>query len=118
MAFQSHQATHDVTTKVDSNAVKQSIRNLVLMMHGDIPFKPDIGCQVYGLLFDNTDLIGMQIAREAIINVIAQYEPRASVIDVVLSDTLDRNGVDIAIYFTVLNNDALEMVSVFVDRLR
>ena len=118
MAFQSHPVSHDVTTKTDANAVKQSIRNLVLMMHSDIPFKPDIGCQIYGLLFDNSDLIGLQIARQAVIDVLSQYEPRAAVIDVVITDSLIQNGVDITIFFTVLNNSTMESVGVFVNRLR
>lgn len=118
MLFQAHPATNDVTTKVDSSAVKQSIRNLVLTMNYERPFHPEKGCQMYGLLFENVDIISLQIAKQSIINVITTYEPRANLIEVVLEDLSYKNAVNINIYFTVLNSDVVEEVSVYVDRLR
>lgn len=118
MLFQQHPATHDVVTKVDAAAVKQSIRNLVLTMNYDRPFHPELGCQVYGMLFENVDAISLHMAKQSIINIITQQEPRANLIDVVLEDLSDRNTVNISIYFSVVNSDTVEMVSVFVDRLR
>lgn len=118
MLFQIHPGTHDITAKVDAAAVKQSIRNLVLTMNYERPFHPEKGCQIYGLLFENVDAISLQIAKQSIVNVISQYEPRANLIDVILEDRSYVNAVNIDIYFTVLNSDVVESVSVFVDRLR
>lgn len=118
MLFQPHPATHDVTTKVDAAAVKQSIRNLVLTMNYERPFHPEKGCQIYGLLFENVDIISLQIAKQSVINVITQYEPRCNLIEVVLEDLSHVNAVNINIYFSVLNSDSVESVSVYVDRLR
>ena len=118
MIFQAHPATHDVTTKVDAAAVKQSIRNLVLTMNYERPFHPEKGCQMHGLLFENVDIISLQIAKQSIINVITTYEPRANLIEVVLEDLSYQNAINISIYFSVLNSDVTENVSVFVDRLR
>jgi phage baseplate assembly protein W len=118
MIFNAHPVSHDVVTKVDASAVKQSIRNLVLTMNYEKPFHPEKGCQIYGLLFENVDMVSLQIAKQSIINVITQYEPRANLIEVVLEDLSTQNAVNISIYFTVLNSDAVEQVDVFVDRLR
>lgn len=118
MMFQLHPATHDVVTKVDSAAVKQSIKNLVLTMNYERPFHPEKGCQVYGLLFENIDPVTLQVAKQSILNVLSQYEPRANVIDVIVEDLSTQNAINIDIYFTVLNNDVVENVSVYIDRLR
>lgn len=118
MIFQAHPVTNDVVTKTDANAVKQSIRNLVLTMNYERPFHPEKGCQVYGLLFENVDIVSLQIAKQSIINVLNQYEPRANLIDVVLEDLSYVNAINIEIFFSVLNNDVVEQVSVYVDRLR
>ena len=118
MIFDVHPVSHDVVTKVDATAVKQSIRNLVLTMNYDVPFHPEKGCQIYGLLFENVDSVSLQIARQSVINVITTYEPRANLIDVVLEDLSHLNAVNVSIYFTVLNSDVVEQVDVYVDRLR
>ena len=118
MLFQSHPATHDVTVKTDVNSVRQSIKNLVLTMNYERPFHPELGCQMYSMLFSPLDLISSQVVKQSIINVITQYEPRANVLDVIIDDQLKTNSVNIKIIFTVLNNDVEEQVDVFIDRLR
>ena len=118
MLFQAHPATHDVTTKVDAATIKQSIRNLVLTMNYERPFHPEKGCQMYGLLFENVDIISLQIAKQSIINVLTTYEPRANLIEVVLEDMSYKNAVNVSIYFTIVNSDVVEEVSIYVDRLR
>jgi phage baseplate assembly protein W len=118
MLFPNHPVTNDVGTKTDVSAVKQSIKNLVLTMNYDRPFHPEIGCQVYGLLFEHMDVITTEIAKQTIINVIVTYEPRATLHDVVIEESSQRNGVDISIFFSVLNNDRVENISIFINRLR
>lgn len=116
--FQAHPVSHDLVSKVDAAAVKQSIRNLVLTMNYERKFHPEKGCQMYGLLFENVDMISLQIAKQSIINVITQYEPRANLIDVTFEDLSTINTINVTIYFSVLNNNAVEEVSVFVNRIR
>lgn len=118
MMFQAHPVSHDLVSKVDAAAVKQSIRNLVLTMNYERKFHPEKGCQMYGLLFENVDMISLQIAKQSIINVITQYEPRANLIDVTFEDLSTINTINVTIYFSVLNNNAVEEVSVFVNRIR
>jgi len=118
MLFPSHPVTNDVGTKSDVAAIKQSIKNLVLTMNYDRPFHPEIGCQVYGLLFEHMDVITTEIAKQTIINVVMAYEPRATLHDVVIEESSQRNGVDVSIFFSALNNDRVESISVFVNRLR
>lgn len=117
MVFNPHPVSHDLVTKVDASAVKQSIRNLVLTMNYERPFHPELGCQVYSLLFDNINIMTLQVMKQSVINVIVQHEPRANLLEVVVENDVS-NAVNIIIYFTVLNNDIVEQVSVFVDRIR
>lgn len=118
MVFQSHPVTNDIATKSDVSAVKQSIRNLVLTQHYERPFHPEKGCQIYSLLFENINAVTLQIARQVVINVLTQYEPRANILDVVIEDQSIHNAVNVTIYFTVINSDIVEQVSVYVDDLR
>ncbi len=118
LVFAAHPMTNDVVTKIDAAAVKQSIRNLVMTMNYERPFHPEKGCQIYGMLFENVTSTTLNVAKQSIVDVITQYEPRANLVDVVIEDALSNNAINISIYFTLLNIDVVESVSVFIDRLR
>ena len=98
--------TNDVTTVTDVNAVKRSVRNLLLTNHYDRPFHPEIGSNVTSLLFENFGPItGNQLARQ-IEEMIANFEPRARVESVECFPLQDRNTYDVRIYFYVENMPA------------
>jgi phage baseplate assembly protein W len=101
--FTVNPVTSDVTTVTDVNAVKRSVRNLLLTNHYDRPFHPEIGSNVSALLFENFGPItGNQLARQ-IEEMIANFEPRARVESVECFPLPDRNTYDIRIYFYVEN---------------
>ena len=101
--FSINPVTSDVTTVTDVNAVKRSVRNLLLTNHYDRPFHPEIGSNVTALLFENFGPItGNQLARQ-IEEMIANFEPRARVESVECFPLPDTNTYDIRIYFYVEN---------------
>ena len=51
--FTRNPVTGDVATVTDVNAVKRSIRNLLLTNHYERPFHPEIGSDIPALLFEN-----------------------------------------------------------------
>ena len=73
--FTSNPVTGDVTNVTDVNAVKRSVRNLLLTNHYDKPFHPEIGSNVTALLFENFGPItGNQLSR-TIEELISNFEP-------------------------------------------
>ena len=76
LMFTKHPATADVTKKIDEEAVKSSIRNLISTKNYERPFHPEIGCQIYSLLFENFNPITVQVMKRTIFQVIEKYEPR------------------------------------------
>ena len=101
--FTVNPVTSDVTTVTDVNAVKRSVRNLLLTNHYDRPFHPEIGSNVQALLFENFGPItGNQLTR-TIEEMIANFEPRARVESVECFPLPDTNTYDVRIYFYVEN---------------
>ena len=101
--FTSNPVTGDVTTLTDVNAVKRSVRNLLLTNHYDRPFHPEIGSNVQALLFENFGPItGNQLSR-TIEEMIANFEPRARVETVECYPISDTNSYDVRVYFYVEN---------------
>jgi len=121
--FTKNPLTKDVSKVTDVQAIKRSVRNLVLTDRGERLFHPEIGGDVKGSLFENFTPIMEVELRSAIKNVIEIYEPRVVLEDVKVNDPsgndLDNNRLRITIQFYLANvPEVLEEVDVFLNRIR
>lgn len=107
----------DIFLLTDIDAVKNSIRNLVLSEIYDRPFQPELGTRISSSLFENGNPLLYDIIKSDIENVIRQYEPRISKITADVADTLDQNALRVNIYF-VLNNDLPSEMEFIINRVR
>ena len=109
----------DVNKVTDIQAVKRSIRNLVLLNTYEKPFHPEIAGGVREMLFENmTPIVGQIIARK-VEDVIENFEPRARLVGVRAIPDFDRNIYNVSIEFYVVNAPTeLVDLSVMLERLR
>ena len=109
----------DVNKVTDIQAVKRSVRNLILLNTYDKPFHPEIAGGVREMLFENmTPIVGQIIARK-VEDVIENFEPRARLVGVRAIPNLDRNAYELSIHFYVVNAPTeLVDLSVMLERLR
>ena len=117
--FFSKKSNKDVNKVTDVEAVKRSVRNLILLNSYEKPFHPEIAGDVRGLLFENmTPLTSAVIARK-IQDVIENFEPRARLTGVNVVPDFDRNAYDVTVYFYVVNAPTeLVEVTQLLERLR
>ena len=117
--FSKKATSKDISKVTDIQAVKRSIRNLVLTNHYEKPFHPEIGSGVRDMLFEPmTPLTAYMLARQ-VENVVENWEPRARLIGVRASPNLDRNEYEITIEFYVVNTPTeLVDLTIFLERLR
>ena len=117
--FFSKKSNKDVNKVTDVEAVKRSVRNLVLLNSYEKPFHPEIAGDVRGLLFENmTPLTSAVIARK-IQDVIENFEPRARLTGVQAVPDFDRNLYEVTVYFYVVNAPTeLVEVTQLLERLR
>lgn len=118
LLFTSHPSTKDITLKTDEDAVKASIRNLISTNNFERPFHPEIGCQIYGLLFENLSPLTIQIMKQTIIDVIDKFEPRAVVLDVFINDSIDKNSIDVDVVFKIINSEKPVSIKTAITRAR
>ena len=117
--FSKNQGNGDVNKITGIEAVKRSIRNLVLLNFYEKPFNPEIGSDVRYLLFENMSPLTSVVLAEAIEDVIEDFEPRARVISVRAFPNLDRNEYEVTIEFFVVNTPTeLVDMTVFLEVLR
>ena len=117
--FSMKKASKDISRVFDIQAVKRSVRNLILMNHYEKPFHPEIGSGVRDVLFENMTPTTSHILTRKIEMVIEAFEPRARLISVTASPNLDRNEYECTISFYVVNAPTeLVDLTVFLERLR
>jgi len=116
--FTMHPVTHDVARKYDEEAIKQSVKNLVLTQNYERPFHSEVGSQIRGLLFEPATPMLNVMLRRAISDTITNFEPRVKLNDVVVNMSPDNNAVDVAIYFTIINTTRPLQVNLILTRTR
>lgn len=113
--------TNDVGSKTDTNAIKQSVTNLVMTNFGERPFHPEIGSDVNSLLFEPASALTYSIIEDAIKNVLDNFEPRIQVTSVRVDDTpnnIDQNSVFVRITFIFLEKNEEDSFDIVLERLR
>lgn len=117
--FSKNQGNGDVNKITGIEAVKRSIRNLVLLNFYEKPFNPQIGSDVRYLLFENMSPLTSVVLAEAIEDVIEDFEPRARLISVRAFPNFERNEYEVTIEFFVTNTPTeLVDMTVFLEVLR
>ena len=116
--FLPHPTTKDVLRKTGIDSVKRSVRNLILTNFYDRPFRPYIGSNVQKLLFENANPLVEGFIRDAIKEVIENFEPRVLVKKVDALFDYDNNGYNVRIYFIVLNSSEPAVTTLFLERIR
>ena len=112
-------ATKDVNKVTDVQAVKRSVRNLVLLNHYEKPFHPEIGSGIREMLFEPMTPITAVILGKKVEDVIENFEPRARLVGVKSAPDLDRNAYDLTVEFYVVNAPTeLVQLDVLLERLR
>lgn len=110
--------SEDVALKKNEEAVKEAIKNLLLTDKGERLMQPNLGGNIRAMLFENITPATIKLIQDQVETTIRQYEPRASVIEVSVTSSLDDNNVQIIVYFYINSIEQPISVSVFLERIR
>jgi phage baseplate assembly protein W len=116
--FTRHPATNDVATRIGDQAIIRSVRNLVNMSNYDKVFHPEVGGVVRQLLFENVTAMTAQNIKDAITDVINNFEPRVSLSSVVVNSREDLNSYGVSISFYIVNQATPTTINLFLERVR
>jgi phage baseplate assembly protein W len=108
----------DLAVKRDEEAIKESMKNLILTDRGERLMQPYIGGNIRAMLFENNTPATIKMIQEQIRTTIETYEPRVSIIDINVLSSLDENTVKVDIYFYINNVEQPISLSVFLERTR
>ena len=110
---------NDVNKVTDIQAVKRSVRNLILLNAFEKPFHPEISSGVRDMLFENMSPVVASILNKQIEDVVVNFEPRVRLVGVRALPDYDRNIYNVTLEFYVVNAPTeLVDLSVMLERIR
>ena len=113
-----HPIRKDIIPLKDDEAIKNSVKNLILTNFFERPFQPQVGANLRGLLFEPADAITKYELSDGIKQVLEDFEPRIRVSRVGIEDQSDRNAYRITVYFQIIEMDLNTEVEIVLQRLR
>ena len=118
LSFAKHPVYNDIMPLKDIEAVKQSVRNLLLTNRGERLFRPTMGSGVFDLLFENAGVFTYQAVRDNIMDTLKILEPRVNQISVDISDDSDNNTLNVRVQFNITGVANNQSVDFYLERLR
>ena len=118
LSFTKNPATKDVARLFDVQAIKRSVKNIILTNKYERPFNSDFGCNLRGFLFENITEPLLVVIKDRISMAIEKFEPRVSVEDVFVKEEDGSNGISIMVSFKINGVEQPVSVSTFLERIR
>tara|TARA_R100000773_G_C4176123_1_gene87800 strand:+ start:265 stop:684 length:420 start_codon:yes stop_codon:yes gene_type:complete len=108
--------TQDVSAVANDQAIKQSLKNLVLTQPGEKLFQPQIGSGIRQLLFEPMDGFTADAIRDDILNTVGQHEPRITIENLAVVEQPGANGFNVTIEYVIVGQPLVETVSFVLKR--
>jgi len=116
--FKIHPIRKDINKHTAEMAVINSIKNLVMTQHYEVPFQPEIGSNIQKLLFEPLDSVTGSLVEMEIKQTIQNFEPRVSVSKVQVFPNYDKNGFSVGMEFYIINRTEPITIQFFLERVR
>lgn len=116
--FGENPGTGDVNKKTNAEAIKQSVRNLLLTKRYERPFQDNLYSQLYDLLFESFTSTTLLALDRVIRNVLSYYEPRVNVLDVNISNNPSSNSLNIILKYEIIALSITTTQSIVLERTR
>jgi phage baseplate assembly protein W len=116
--FTAHPVTKDLSRRFDENAVKTALKNLILTRNYERPFHSEIGSPIRSLMFEPaTPMLGVML-RQAIFDVVNNFEPRVQLTQVDVNVSDENNAIYITIEFKIVNTERPLTLDLTLERTR
>lgn len=115
-----HPDFHDIIPLTDLDAIKNSVRNLVLTNYYERPFQPYLAGNLQGVLFENWNRFTGLLIKDRIKNILERKEPRIDQVNVVVDGSAadSTNSVQVTISYRVISSSQLSSVTIYLERVR
>lgn len=116
--FQSHPRTQDLVRVIDSEAIKQSVLNIINTNPGEVPFNPDFGTDIRELLFEPINQLAAVQLRSRIQIALENFERRITVNRINITPNSDSYVYIVEINYTIDATQRTDNIPIRLNQLR
>lgn len=116
--FTAHPVTKDIVLRYDENAIKTSLKNLIMTSNFERPFHSEIGSPIKRLLFEPATPMLAVVMKRAIVDTVNNFEPRVELLDVDVYVGEDSNAIRVTIEFKIRNTERPLSLDIVLERTR
>jgi phage baseplate assembly protein W len=113
-----HPNKNDIIPLTDIDAIKQSVKNILLTNFGEKLFKPKFGSHVSGRLFENASRFVAISIRDDIKRALEKYERRIKILEINVIENIDSNAYDVSLTFQIVGQPEITSMEFALNRLR
>ena len=117
-SFSKHPITDELVVIKNEASLRQAFKNLILTNIGERVFNPFFGSNIKRTLFEPFG----PFVREDIIRYVRDsakaFESRINVLGIEVKDNQDKNGIEVNIVFSIINNPEPVSLNIFLKRVR
>lgn len=108
----------DISVLYDAEAIKRSLKHLILVSIFERRMNPWVGSLVYTQLFENFSPKTEPLLRKLIFDVVKNYEPRVELRSVKVNPYTDENFLEVYITFSIVNLPEIYNLTLKLERIR
>lgn len=118
LEFTIHPVRKDLVVRSNADAVILAIKNLLQTNHYEMPFHPEIGCNIRRLLFENVSEFTARDLSRFIQETIENFEPRATIQSLIVSPDEDNNRYNIKLRVFIQSTPDPVLLDFILERTR
>lgn len=88
----------------NEEAIKNSVKNIILTSKGTVPGKPNFGSNIYNIIFELATPLTLSMASNYVYEALAEFENRINVLDVNINFIEEYNRITIDVQYEYVNN--------------
>ena len=112
--FEKNPLSGDLPLLKNEAAIKQSLKNIILTVRGERPFRPFFGSSTDTALFENFNPLSEDILASAVNDAIEAYEPRVIVDSIEVNADTSGNSIELEVEYRIvgipLNPQSLNLI--------
>jgi len=116
LTFDVNPLTGDISTKTGIDAIRQSLRNILLYNIFEKPYFTELDIGLRSLLFENKKNGFVNYLKKRIIILTKTLEPRVTVNDVIVKSGTDSNAVVVTVYYTPKETQTKDTLEFFLGK--
>lgn len=116
--FEVNLSTKDLIIITNEDAIKESLKNLILTLPGEKFYTPLYGCKVNALLFEPMNNITSSLLKNEIIQAVRSFDPRIITLEVSVDENFDDNEYHISLFYTIINIPTQQELQLILSRVR